>query len=145
MFDLYCCHRRNGNNEYRERENEKWELTKRRMGYVVTDRIRFKLGFVRIFHFPIPRSPFPVPRFPFLVPRSPLSVPGSSFSVPSSRFPVPGSLFSVSRSSFLVPYSLFLVLVTSLRSFRKFECCSYYRVVFFWFCSTSILVSWKIC
>ena len=40
LFDLYCRHRRNGNNEYRERENEKWELTKQRMGYVVTDRDR---------------------------------------------------------------------------------------------------------
>ena len=25
------------------------------------------LGFVLIFHFPVPRSPFPVPRSPFLV------------------------------------------------------------------------------
>ena len=40
LFDLYCRHRRNGNNEYRERENEKLELTKQRMGYVVTDRDR---------------------------------------------------------------------------------------------------------
>ena len=27
-------------NEYRERENEKWELTKQRMGFEVTDRDR---------------------------------------------------------------------------------------------------------
>ena len=40
LFDLYCRHRRNGNNEYRERENEKWELKKQRMGCEVTDRAK---------------------------------------------------------------------------------------------------------
>ena len=97
--------------------------------------IGFKLGFVRIFHFPITssRSPFPVPRSPSPVPRSSFLVPRYPFPVPGSPFSVSRSLFSVSRSSFLVAYSLFLVLVKSLRSFRKFECSSYYRVVFFCF------------
>ena len=87
------------------------------------------------FIFPLPvlvprsRSPFPVPRSPFLG----FPVSRSRFPVPGSRFPISRSLFSVSRSSFLVPYFLFLVLVKSLRSFRKFECSSYYRVVFFCF------------
>ena len=94
--------------------------------------LRFKLGFVLIFsfsHYPFsfsvlaPLSPFPFPRSPFLVLRS-------SFSFPRSPFPVPHSVFSFSRSSFLVSYSLFLVLVKSLRSFRKSECFSHYRVVF---------------
>ena len=40
LFDLYYRHRRNGNNEYRERENEKWELKKQRMGCEVTDRAK---------------------------------------------------------------------------------------------------------
>ena len=67
----------NGNNEYRKRQNEKWELTKQRMGCVVSDRA--KLGFVRIFHFPITRS-----RSPFWLPvaRCPLPVARCLFPVP---------------------------------------------------------------
>ena len=109
--------------------------------------LRFKLGFVLIFsfsHYPFsfsvlaPLSPFPFPRSPFLVlrssfpvPRSSFPVPRSSFSVLRSPFPVSHSVFPFSRSSFLLSYSLFLVLVKSLRSFRKSECSSHYRVVFF--------------
>ena len=123
-------------------------------------RLRFKLGFFLIFsfsHYPFsfsvlaPLSPFPFPRFPFLVPRSSFSFPRSPFPVPRSLFvvprssfsvlrspfpvsrspfPVPHSLFPFSRSSLLVSYSLFHVLVNSLRSFRKSECSSHYRVVF---------------
>ena len=113
--------------------------------------IGFKLGFVRIFHFPITRSrspfsfplprcplpvarcPLPVARCPFSVSRFPFPVPRSLFRVPGSSFPVSRSLFAVSRSSFLVAYSLFLVLVKSLRSFRKSECSSYYPVVVFFY------------
>ena len=92
-----------------------------------------KLGFVLIFSFS--RYPFSffvlVPRFPFLVPRSPFRVPRSPFPVPRSPFPVPRSPFPVLRFLFPVSRSLFLLLVKSLRSFRKSECFSYYRVAFF--------------
>ena len=63
--------------------------------------IGFKLGFVRIFHFPITRSrspfSFPVPRSPFPIPRSSFPVPRSSFPVIRSRFPVPRFPFPVLR------------------------------------------------
>ena len=99
--------------------------------------LEFNLGFVLIFHFPITRSRspflFPVPRFPFRV----------------FGFPFPLSLFPFPRFPFFVPCSLFPFPVPRFskifRSFRKSECSSYYRVVLFLFCSTSILVSWKIC
>ena len=57
-------------NKYGKWENEIWEQN-RELEMKLLIELGFKLGYVTIFHLPVPYSPFPVPRSSFFVPPSP--------------------------------------------------------------------------
>ena len=53
-------------NKYGKWENEIWEQN-RELEMKLLIELGFKLGYVTIFHLPVPYSPFPVPRSSFLL------------------------------------------------------------------------------
>ena len=65
---------RGAGNEHSEQENEKWEQSRELKRQSLIG-LGFKLGFVSIFHFPVPRarSPLPGPRVSNIPMKMPLN------------------------------------------------------------------------